>query len=35
MNKSKSTLLEKIAKGEWDENIEKELKSAIEEFKKQ
>jgi F-type H+-transporting ATPase subunit alpha len=34
LNKSKSVLLEKIGKGEWDEKIEKELKGAIEEFKK-
>jgi len=34
LGKSKSTLLEKINKGEWDEKIENELKNAIEEFKK-
>lgn len=34
LNKSKSTLLEKIGKGEWNEEIQKALKSAIEEFKK-
>ncbi len=34
MDKSKSTLLEKIGKGEWDEHIEKDLKNAVEEFKK-
>lgn len=35
MNKSKSSLLEKISKGQWDEELEKELKEAVEEFKKQ
>jgi len=34
MNKTKSVLLEKIAKGEWDDKIEAELKEAIEQFKK-
>ncbi|TSC84821.1 MAG: F-type H+-transporting ATPase subunit alpha [Parcubacteria group bacterium Gr01-1014_13] len=34
MNKSKRSLLDKIAAGEWDEKIEKELKSACEEFNK-
>ncbi|MFA5062028.1 MAG: F0F1 ATP synthase subunit alpha [Patescibacteria group bacterium] len=34
MNKYKKPLLEKIAKGEWDEKVEAELKSACEEFKK-
>lgn len=32
--KSKKVLLGKIAKGEWDEKIENDLKSACEEFKK-
>ncbi|MFA5174893.1 MAG: F0F1 ATP synthase subunit alpha [Patescibacteria group bacterium] len=35
MNASKQTLLEKISNGEWNEDIEKELKEAVEEFKKQ
>ncbi len=34
MNKTKPGLLEKISKGGWDEEIEKELKEAIQEFKK-
>jgi len=34
MNKTKATLLDKIEKGEWNDEIEKELKGAIEEFKK-
>ncbi len=34
MGKTKRTLLDKIAKGEWDEKIEAELKSACEEFNK-
>lgn len=34
MKKSKAKLLEKIAKGEWDEKVEEELKKACEEFKK-
>jgi F-type H+-transporting ATPase subunit alpha len=33
MSKSKRSLLNKIAAGEWDEKIETELKSACEEFK--
>jgi len=32
MHKNKKILLDKIAKGEWDEVIESELKSACEEF---
>ncbi len=32
MNKSKTALLDKIAQGNWDETIEKELKEAIAEF---
>ncbi len=32
MHKNKKVLLDKIAKGEWDEVIESELKSACEEF---
>lgn len=35
MEKSKGELLAKLDKGEWDEAVEKELKEAIEEFKKQ
>jgi F-type H+-transporting ATPase subunit alpha len=34
MSKSKRSLLDKIAAGEWDEKIETELKSACGEFKK-
>jgi len=34
MNKSKKALLDKIRKGEWDEKIEEELKSACDKFKK-
>ena len=34
MSKSKRSLLDKIAAGEWDEKIETELKSACEEFNK-
>ncbi len=34
MNKSKRSLLDKIAAGEWDEKIEAELKSACSEFNK-
>jgi F-type H+/Na+-transporting ATPase subunit alpha len=34
MNKSKRSLLDKIAAGEWDEKIETELKSSCGEFKK-
>jgi len=34
MHKAKRPLLEKIAKGEWDEKIEKDLKEACEEFVK-
>jgi len=34
MHKTKRPLLEKIAKGEWDEKIEKDLKEACEEFLK-
>ncbi|MFH1292094.1 MAG: F0F1 ATP synthase subunit alpha [bacterium] len=34
-NKSKSLLLDKIGRGEWDDKIEDELKSACEEFVKQ
>ncbi len=34
MSKSKRTLLDKIAKGEWDEKIETELKEACGEFNK-
>ncbi len=34
MNKSKRTLLDKLAAGEWDEALEKELRSACEEFSK-
>lgn len=34
MHKIKRPLLDKIAKGEWDEKIEKELKEACEEFTK-
>ena len=34
MNKSKRTLLDKIAAGEWDEKIETDLKSACGEFNK-
>lgn len=33
MRASKSALLEKIKKGEWNEEVEKELKSALKEFK--
>ncbi|MDD4476833.1 MAG: F0F1 ATP synthase subunit alpha [Patescibacteria group bacterium] len=35
MNASKQTLLEKISNGEWNEDVVKELKEAVEEFKKQ
>jgi len=35
MNKTKRALLDKLAKGEWDDKIEAELKSACEEFNKQ
>ena len=35
MNKTKTNLLEKIGKGQWDEKIEKELNSACDEFVKQ
>ncbi len=34
LNKSKRTLLDKLAAGEWDEKVEAELKGACEEFKK-
>lgn len=34
MNRSKNSLLEKIAKGQWSEEVENELKEAISEFKK-
>ena len=34
MNKARRGLLDRIAKGEWDEKIEKDLKEACEEFKK-
>ena len=34
MNKSKRSLLDKIAAGEWDEKIETELKAACSEYKK-
>ncbi|MFA4831078.1 MAG: F0F1 ATP synthase subunit alpha [Patescibacteria group bacterium] len=34
MRKSKSVLLEKLAGGDWDDDIEKKLKSACEEFNK-
>ncbi len=34
MKKSKSKLLEKIKKGDWNEEVEKELKEAIKEFSK-
>ncbi len=34
LDKSKSTLLGKIAAGSWDEKVENELKEAISEFKK-
>ncbi|MDD2757860.1 MAG: F0F1 ATP synthase subunit alpha [Patescibacteria group bacterium] len=34
MNRSKSVLLEKIGGGNWDEAVEKDLKSACEEFAK-
>ena len=34
MNKSKRSLLDKIAAGEWDEKVETELKSVCAEFKK-
>lgn len=34
MTKSKSTLLGKIKKGDWNEEVEKELKEAIKEFSK-
>jgi F-type H+-transporting ATPase subunit alpha len=34
MNKSKRSLLDKIASGEWDEKIETELKAACSEFNK-
>lgn len=34
MNKVKAPLMDKITKGEWDKEVETELKSAIEEFKK-
>jgi F-type H+-transporting ATPase subunit alpha len=33
-NSTKKELLGKLGKGDWDENVEKELKAAIEEFKK-
>ncbi|HLC69969.1 MAG TPA: F0F1 ATP synthase subunit alpha [Patescibacteria group bacterium] len=33
-NSTKKELLGKLGSGEWDENVEKELKQAIEEFKK-
>ena len=32
VNRSKRALLEKLAKGDWDEMVEKELKEACEEF---
>jgi F-type H+-transporting ATPase subunit alpha len=32
-NKSKMNLLEKIASGEWNDDVEKELKEACENFK--
>lgn len=32
MHKTKKTLLDKLAKGEWDENVENELKEACGEF---
>jgi F-type H+-transporting ATPase subunit alpha len=35
MNNSKKSLLEKIAKKQWDEEIEKELKNSCEDFQKQ
>lgn len=34
MNKTKPQLLEKIGNGSWDDEVEKELKEAIQEFKK-
>jgi len=34
MNRSKKKLLDQLAKGEWDDKVEAELKSACEEFKK-
>ncbi|HBU06512.1 MAG TPA: F0F1 ATP synthase subunit alpha [Candidatus Magasanikbacteria bacterium] len=34
MNKSKRALLNKLAKGDWDETVEAELKSACQEFSK-
>jgi len=34
MNKSKRTLLDKLAAGEWDDSVEAELKSSCEEFVK-
>jgi F-type H+-transporting ATPase subunit alpha len=34
MHKTKRTLLDRIAAGEWEENIEKELQEACEDFKK-
>lgn len=34
VEKSKKTLLNKIAKGEWDDKVEQELKAACEEFNK-
>ena len=34
MNKSKRVLLDKLAKGDWDDAVESELKSACSEFKK-
>jgi len=34
-NKTKSILLEKIGEGEWDDGVEKDLKSACEDFNKQ
>ncbi len=34
MRKTRSTLLEKIAKGEWNDEVEADLKNGIEEFKK-
>jgi F0F1-type ATP synthase alpha subunit len=34
MNRSKRPLLDKLAKGEWDENVENDLKDACTEFVK-
>ncbi len=34
MRKTRSALLERIAKGEWGDEVEAELKAGIEEFKK-